>query len=119
MDKIYPLPSDDDKLGATYPFLQFDHDEGSAIIAGYFPSSGVFEGKFLFGDVPSGHVFISDLEESATPKMQKVGIKFEGRKTTLQELCGKPRVDLKFGQDVTGQVYVLTKADGKIYRVLN
>lgn len=118
MDKVYTLPSDDEKLGATYPFLQFDHDEGLAIIAGYFPNSGIFKGKFLFGDVPSGKVFVSDLNESS-PKMQKVGIKYEGRETTLQELCGKPRVDLKFGQDKSGQVYVLTKADGKIYRVLD
>jgi glucose/arabinose dehydrogenase len=118
MDKVYALPSDDEKFGATYPFLQFDHDDGLAIIAGYFPNSGIFKGKFLFGDVPSGKVFVSDLNESS-PKMQKVEIKYEGRETTLQELCGKPRVDLKFGQDKSGQVYVLTKADGKIYRVLN
>jgi glucose/arabinose dehydrogenase/mono/diheme cytochrome c family protein len=119
MDKVYALPSDDEKLGATYPFLQFDHDEGLAIIAGYFPNSGIFKGKFLFGDVPSGKVFVSDLNESAAPKMQKVGIKYEGMETTLKELCGKPRVDLKFGQDKSGQVYVLTKADGKIYRISN
>lgn len=118
MDKVYALPADDAKVGATYPFLQFDHDEGLAIIAGYFPSSGIFKGKFLFGDVPSGKVFVSDLNES-NPKMQKVGIKVNGKEINLQELCGKPRVDLKFGQDHSGQVYVLTKADGKIYRVLN
>ncbi len=118
MSALYPLPSDDASLGATYPLIQFDHDEGNAIIAGYFPNSGPFKGKFLFGDVPSGKVFISDLNEEK-PKIQELGIRFEGKETNLREVCGNGRVDLKFGQDCTGQVYVLTKADGKIYKIVN
>ena len=118
MDKVYALEEDDGNIGANYPLLQFDHDEGSAIIAGYFPISGEFGGKLLMGDIPSGKVFFSDLN-SPNPIIQKAGIKIGGKETTLMDLCGKPRVDLKFGQDKNGQVYILTKADGKIYRLMN
>lgn len=118
MDNLYPLPADDASIGANYPLIQFDHDEGNAIIAGYFPNSGPFEGKFLFGDVPSGKVFISDLNDQR-PAIQELGITFQGKETNLREVCGNGRVDLKFGQDCTGQVYILTKADGKIYKIIN
>jgi hypothetical protein len=70
------------------------------------------------GDIPSGKVFFSDLN-SPNPMIQKAGIKIGGKETTLVDLCGKPRVDLKFGQDKNGQVYILTKVDGKIYRLMN
>ena len=118
MDKVFALNEDDAKIGATYPYLQFDHDDMAAVIAGYFPTSGEFKDKLLLGDVPSGNVFFADLN-AANPFVQKVGIKVGGKETTLQELCGKSRVDLKFGQDKSGQVYILTKADGKIYKLKN
>lgn len=118
MDRVFALNEDDGKIGATYPYLQFDHDDMAAVIAGYFPTSGEFKDKLLLGDVPSGNVFFANLD-AANPFVRKVGIKMDGRETTLQELCGKPRVDLKFGQDKSGQVYILTKADGKIYKLLN
>jgi glucose/arabinose dehydrogenase/mono/diheme cytochrome c family protein len=118
MDKVFALNENDGKIGGTYPYLQFDHDDMAAVIAGYFPTSGEFKDKLLLGDVPSGNVFFADLD-AANPYVQKVGIKMGGKETTLKELCGKPRVDLKFGQDKSGQVYILTKADGKIYKLMN
>jgi glucose/arabinose dehydrogenase/mono/diheme cytochrome c family protein len=119
MDKVYALPEDDGQLGAIYPLIQMDHDDISGIIAGYFPKNGVFKEKFLLGDIPSGEVFIADLFGNSGSKVQRVDVKLNGKETTLKELCGKPRVDLKFGQDKSGQVYILTKADGKIYKLMN
>jgi hypothetical protein len=37
----------------------------------------------------------------------------------LKELCGNDRVDLHFGRDVQGELYILTKADGKIYKLVS
>ncbi|EAZ81799.1 PQQ-dependent sugar dehydrogenase [Algoriphagus machipongonensis] len=118
MSNLYPLPADDSLLNATYPLLQFDHDEGNAIIAGYFPEGGPFKGKLLFGDIPSGKLFFSDLNQSQ-PEILEIGVVYDGKETTLRDLCQNGRVDLKYGQDCQGQVYVMTKADGKIYKIIN
>ena len=36
---------------------------------------------------------------------------------TLKEVCGSDRVDLHFGRDINGELYILTKADGKVYQL--
>jgi len=38
---------------------------------------------------------------------------------TLKELCGSDRVDLHFGRDSKGELYILTKADGKVYKLVS
>ncbi len=40
-----------------------------------------------------------------------------GRRVTMQDLAGNARVDLRFGQDEDGDIYVLAKANGKIWKV--
>jgi len=35
----------------------------------------------------------------------------------MQSLAGDARVDLRFGRDAAGELYVLSKANGKIWRV--
>jgi hypothetical protein len=117
MSRIFQLPKDDSALGAVPPLIQLDHDELSAIIGGYFVKNGPHAGKFLFGDVPSGRLFISDLSDWKSIKVETWGIQYQGKEMSLEELCGSPRVDLKFGQDKSGQLYLMTKADGKIYKI--
>jgi glucose/arabinose dehydrogenase/cytochrome c2 len=117
MAKVFSLPDDDSSLGSVFPLIQLDHDEIAAIIGGYFIKSGPHAGKFLFGDVPSGRLFIADLSDWKNIKVETWGVKFQGKELSLVELCGSPRVDLKFGEDKTGQLYLMTKADGKIYKI--
>lgn len=117
MAKVFSLPDDDSDLGSIFPLVQLDHDELSAIIGGYFIQKGPHQGKFLYGDIPSGRLFISDLRDWNSIKVETWGIQYQGREMSLEELCGSPRVDLKFGQDKSGQLYLMTKADGKIYRI--
>jgi hypothetical protein len=38
-----------------------------------------------------------------------------GKRLTLQALCGQNRVDLRFARDEKGEMYIFTKPDGKIY----
>ncbi len=118
MDQVYALPADDAKIAATYPMLQLDHDEIAAIIAGYVIQRGPHKGKLLFGDVPSGRLLITDLNGTGDVKAESWGIRFQGKEMSLKELCGNNRVDLKFGQDKSGQMYLMTKADGKVYRIM-
>ncbi len=114
---LYPLPADDQKFGVTYPLIQLEHDETVAVIGGYVMPDGPLKGMFVFGDVPSGRLFFADLSERPSPKVQTWGITYQGKEMTLKELCGSDRVDLKFGSDHTGQVYIMSKADGKVYRI--
>jgi glucose/arabinose dehydrogenase/mono/diheme cytochrome c family protein len=114
---LYPLPTDDQKFGVTYPLIQLEHDETVAIIGGYVMPSGPLKGKFVFGDVPSGRLFFADLSESPSPKVQTWGIIYEGKEVSMQTLVDHDRVDLKFGIDADKNVYIMSKTEGKIYRI--
>jgi hypothetical protein len=46
-------------------------------------------------------------------------VSLNGEIRTLKQVCGNDRVDLHFGQDAKGEVYIMTKADGKIYKLVN
>lgn len=113
---LYPLPEDDDKYGATYPLIQLEHDETVAIIGGYVMQSGPLKSKFIFGDIPSGRLFFADLNE-AVPTVKTWGITFEGKELSMQTLVNHDRVDLKFGIDASKNVYIMSKTEGKIYRI--
>src|SRR6185369_6669192 len=47
----------------TYPVAVYDHDEGQAVSGGfaYHGRIAALRGKFVFGDVARGRVFIADL----------------------------------------------------------
>ena len=44
-------------------------------------------------------------------------IAINGNPGTLTKACGNKRVEIRFGEDAAGELYVLTKADGKVYKV--
>ncbi len=125
MGSLYPLPENDSIYNITYPVAQYDHDEGQAIAGGFEywgASIPQLKGKFLFGDIPSGRLFYTDTadikqENQASIKEWKILINNQPK--TLKEVCGSNRVDLHFGRDLQGDLYVLTKADGKIYKVVS
>lgn len=41
----------------------------------------------------------------------------DGEETTFQDLVGDKRVDLRFGSDADGELYLVSKANGKIWKV--
>ena len=75
------------------------------------------KGKFVFGDVPSGRLFFADLAEE-NPVTQSWGIRYQGKEMSLQELVGNDRVDLKFGRDAANTLYIMSKTNGGVYRVV-
>ena len=123
MNKVYPLPGSDSIERLTYPVAEYDHDEGKAISGGYeYSGKDVPElnGKFLFGDIPTGRLLFVDMPElqkgrRAPVKEWRVAV--DGKIRTLAELCGSKRVDLHFGKDFKGELYIMTKADGKLYKI--
>ncbi len=123
MSRVYELPENDTIFNVTYPVIELDHDESRAIIGGLaYESSKIspLSGSYIFGDITSGRLFYAPLDE-----MQGTGratvfewrISIDGEMTSLKDLCGSNRVDLRFGQDCDGNLYIFTKADGKIYQV--
>jgi len=75
------------------------------------------KGKFVFGDVPSGRLFFADLSELPNPVTQSWGVTFGGKEVSMKTLVNHDRVDLKFGLDATKKLYIMSKTEGKIYRV--
>ncbi len=123
--KIYPLPPNDSIYHVTYPVAQFDHDEGTAICGGFAYSGNAIpalKGKFLFGDIASGTLFfvnLKDLKIGKQATIKKWNISYKGQPTTLVKLSRNHRVEMRFGMDSKGELYILTKADGKVYKMVS
>lgn len=123
MDRVYALPDNDSSFNFTYPVAQYDHDEGKAFSAGFvYTGTNVplLTGKYVFGDIVSGRVFYvesSQLKPGEQAPIQELEIQVAGKVTTFQELTGSKKTDLRFGVGLKNELYIYTKADGKIYKV--
>lgn len=124
-EMVYPLDQEEEKGSFLNPVIQYDHDEGNAVSGGYFywgkkiPS---LKGKYIFGDIARGTLFMTDeaqLEQGKAAPLQKVNLVVNGTPTSFQEIRPNERVDLRFGQDHKGDLYVFTKSNGKVYRVMD
>jgi cytochrome c551/c552 len=125
LNKVYPLPATDSPFHYSYPVAIYDHDEGNAI-AGGFEYRGTdipgFSGKYLFGDIPTGRLFLVNLDDAKSGKpapVQEWFVAIDGQRKTLRQVCGQDRVDLRFARDARGEILIFTKPDGKIYRLKN
>jgi glucose/arabinose dehydrogenase len=119
---VYPLSAKDSAQQIRFPVVQYDHDEGKAISGGFeYLGNAVPElrGTYLFGDVPTGRLFyvaMKDLKFGKQATIKEWNVAHNGQQVKLSELCGNSRVDLHFGRDANGEMYLLTKPDGKIYK---
>jgi glucose/arabinose dehydrogenase/mono/diheme cytochrome c family protein len=123
MVHVFALPANDDSLHFTYPVVQYDHDEGKAISGGFEywgTALPALQGKFLFGDIPTGRLFyvnMADIHAGSQAPISAWRVSVKGQIKTLVELCGSDRVDVHFGRDAQGELYIMTKADGKLYKL--
>lgn len=123
--KIYPLPPNDSEYHVTYPVAQLDHDECTAITGGFEYTGNAIptlKGKYLFGDIGSGKLFYVNMKDLVLGKqatIKKWNISMNGVPTNLIKLSGSNRVELRFGRDSKGELYLSTKADGKIYKLVS
>jgi glucose/arabinose dehydrogenase len=124
LNKVYPLPPDDSLYKITYPVAEYDHDDGNAWAGGYeYRGTAIpaLRGKYLFGDIPSGRLFyidMADIESGKLAPIKQWNITINGVPRTLKDVCGSDRVDLHFGRDAAGELYIMTKADGRIYKLV-
>jgi hypothetical protein len=133
----FSLPGDDASYDFTYPVAWYDHQEGLAIAGGLVYRADLIthlEGKFIFGDIQSGRLLYSkvadllaadDGDPTTMAPIYELGILHEGSSKTLLEIVADElglqsvnRVDLRFGVDGQDQIYVTTKQDGVIRKLL-
>jgi hypothetical protein len=140
-DRIFPLPEDDELLGYSYPVAAYDHDPppswnctsdvGHGIVGGFvYRGLGVPElrGKYVFADLVTGRLFYTEASQMRTgrpraPIYELMVYDEEGNRRTMREIAaegalGDPnRVDPRFGRDADGELYLLSKGNGKIWRI--
>lgn len=125
MRNIFALSPDDSLDHITYPVAQYDHDEGNAISGGFeYTGSAIpsLKGKYVFGDIVNGRLFyvdVSALKQGSQAAIKEWRISAGGVKTTLVKLSGADKVDMRFGRDHRGELYILTKPDGKVYKLVS
>jgi Glucose / Sorbosone dehydrogenase len=128
---VYPLsPSPDTGSTYTYPVAQYDHATGFSIVGGsVYRGAAIPElyGKYLCGDIVNGKLWIADeaamilsastaTGQAAVP-LEELGVKSGTTATSLLSILGASRADLRFGTDHAGELYVLSKWNGTIYKV--
>src|SRR5690606_16332379 len=123
LDKLYALPEDDASYNFTYPIAQYSHEEGNAISGGFeYWGKAIPElhGKYIFGDVVKGRLFyiaVDDIQLGRQATIKELHISIDGGPTSFGEMFDNKKVDIRFGRDHQGELWVSTKADGKIYKV--
>lgn len=112
-------------MGFTYPVAQYDHDEGKAISGGHVYRGATIpnlQGKYVFGDIVSGQLFYVESDELQLGKQAKIhelGLWVNEQPTDMRTLTGINRVDLRFGIGFNDELYLFTKSDGKLWRVVD
>lgn len=117
---VFRLPPGDTHYKA--PYTQYDHTDGYAISGGYV-YDGTLEAlrdKYIFGDIVNGKLFYVTMDEPLTDSViHEITIIDNGKETTLRALSGIKRLHLRISYDrFSGNLYVITKADGLIRRVV-
>jgi hypothetical protein len=141
-DRLYPLPADDAKYGYVYPVAAYDHDPakgwnctsdvGVAVAGGYVyrgHEAPALKGKYIFGDLVDGRVMYTEAKEmrrgEGLAQIRRLALfNAAGQPVRVQDLSGPGapgdpnRVDLRFGTDANGELYILAKANAKIWKVI-
>lgn len=137
---LYPLPPDDEEYDYEYPLAAYDHDPppdwdcrsdvGRAIAGGFvYRGDNVSElrGKYVFGDMVDGRLFYTEESQmrrgsTGSERAQIYELSAyttSGAPVTMQDLAGDERIDLRIGQDAEGEPYLLSKANGKVWKVVD
>jgi len=140
LDQLLPLAPDvlagRVKDGFIYPVAMYDHDEGVAISGGFAYNGSIeaLRGKFVFGDVNRGRLFVAStaemkkadddvpstvapIEEMLVVTRDANGARTEGTfKQLVERTVGSPlpRADLHISRSRDGELFVTSRQDGWI-----
>ncbi|MDA0378686.1 MAG: hypothetical protein O2899_04265, partial [Bacteroidetes bacterium] len=96
-------------------------DELAALVGGFvYRGKGIpnLRGTYVFGDLNSGRLYAWD-PENPGPVAHLAIVDESGREVTMAGLAGRPRAEIRFGMDASGELYVLSKANGGIWKVVD
>jgi mono/diheme cytochrome c family protein len=131
----------------SYPVVQYPHmtEHGGDAIAGGFVYRGsripALQGKLVFGDITTGRVWYAELADvlaaddgnpATLAQIHEIDVGLRrlvedtyrargGRGEALPgaaAVSGRGRVDIRFAVDNEGELYILTKSDGMIRKVV-
>lgn len=98
---------DQSALNHTPPVHEYPHDDGNrAVIGGYVYRGAAIPsmvGLYVFGDYASGRIWALRLDDEDRPDIDEIGM-----------VAGLA----SFGEDQNGELYVLSSADNKVYRIM-
>ncbi len=125
--KVYDLEDGEDAnngFSFTYPVAQYDHGEGMAISGGAVYRGAaipMLQGAYVFGDIVKGRVFgvnADELELGKQSEIYELLLEIDGKPVHFLEDIGVGRVDLRIGTDLEGELYLMEKMHGNIYKVV-
>jgi glucose/arabinose dehydrogenase/mono/diheme cytochrome c family protein len=120
MKRVYELGPSDQGLYKK-PFAMYDHEEGNAIGGGYIYEGDLasLKNKYVFGDIVNGKLFYVNMDPQLTDStIYEITIVQDGKETSLQEMSQTKRLHQRISYDpFKKQLFVITKADGKIRRL--
>lgn len=61
---------------------------------------------------------MKDVKVGQQAPIREWRVALNGSIKTLKELTGADKVDERFGRDAKGEIYITTKPDGKIYKLV-
>ena len=127
---VYDIPQSNPPAFVD-PVAQFDHDEGKAIGSGFvYQGSAIkdLSGKYLFADIVSGRIFYIDtqgLEPGQTAEITELRLIVNDLEQPLVDVVGYTntyhgglRADLRLGIDEDQEIYLLTKGDGWVRKMV-
>jgi hypothetical protein len=101
----FPIGSSCDRSGLSLPLHEYDHDQGCSVTGGYVyrgRQNQSMIGAYIYGDFCSGRIW------GSTPG--------DGNSRTTEELGQFNILISSFGEDESGELYVLDKS-GSLYRL--
>lgn len=108
--------------GVRLPWGEYDHVDGAAVTGGYVYRGAIeaLRGKYVFGDIVNGRLFFMHADaELADRTIYELAVVRGGKETTVKALAKAERAHLRIGYDErAGELFVLTKDDGMIRRVV-
>ncbi|GAA5108681.1 hypothetical protein GCM10023339_07970 [Alloalcanivorax gelatiniphagus] len=135
--RLDPMTAEQAAKGYDFPVASYAHetpanwscnaDSGHAISGGHVHRGDLpgLKGKYVFGDLVKGEVYYAtasqlrdDSDREATVHELQL-YDTSGTRMRMSDFVGDGRVDLRFGTDADRSLYLLAKANGKIWKVVD
>jgi glucose/arabinose dehydrogenase len=135
--RLDPMTEEQAAQGYDFPVASYAHetpanwscnaDSGHAISGGHVHRGDLpgLKGKYVFGDLVKGEVYYATAahmrddsdREAEVHEMQLFTT--DGTRVRMPDLVGDGRIDLRFGTDSDRNLYLLAKANGTIWKVVD